>query len=272
MKLLHLDTSILGSNSVSRALSAEIVAREVALHPGLEVTYRDLVADKALHLSGAHLAAFQGGAADAVRWAPISPTVRGVYGRAVRGRHRGDRAAYVQLLDPQPVEGVDRPGDRGGEDVPPMARTACRQGMVTGKKLIIASARGGVYSAGQPGGGVRASGELPDQRAGLPGHARRHRGAGRRAWRAGRRSARRRSPRRGRRSPRWRRSAGPARRAGMTPSAKPTIKLAAILALLAGLAVTALLVLRYGAGDVWHGMAVVGVARVRRADRRACCC
>ena len=41
MKLLHLDSSILGSNSVSRALSADIVARERALHPGLEVIHRE---------------------------------------------------------------------------------------------------------------------------------------------------------------------------------------------------------------------------------------
>jgi FMN-dependent NADH-azoreductase len=45
MKLLHIDSSILGKNSVSRALSAAIVEREAALHAGLEVTYRDLAAD-----------------------------------------------------------------------------------------------------------------------------------------------------------------------------------------------------------------------------------
>jgi FMN-dependent NADH-azoreductase len=62
MKLLHLDSSILGSNSVSRGLSGEIVARQVALHPGIEVIYRDLAANPPLHLSAAHLAAWQGAA------------------------------------------------------------------------------------------------------------------------------------------------------------------------------------------------------------------
>ena len=45
MKLLHVDSSILGSHSVSRILSAEIVAHQRRLHPGIEIIYRDLAAD-----------------------------------------------------------------------------------------------------------------------------------------------------------------------------------------------------------------------------------
>src|SRR6185437_1797747 len=60
MKLLHVDSSILGSHSVSRQLSAEIVAAERLRHPGLEVVYRDLGVAPVGHLSGAHLAAAQG--------------------------------------------------------------------------------------------------------------------------------------------------------------------------------------------------------------------
>jgi FMN-dependent NADH-azoreductase len=59
MKLLHIDSSILGSGSVSRMLSAEIVAAQRRLHPGLEVTYRDLTAEPLSHLSPAHFAAWQ---------------------------------------------------------------------------------------------------------------------------------------------------------------------------------------------------------------------
>jgi FMN-dependent NADH-azoreductase len=61
MTILHIDSS-LGGYSVSRALSAEIVAKQQALHPGAKVIYRDLVVDAALHLSDRHLAIFQGGA------------------------------------------------------------------------------------------------------------------------------------------------------------------------------------------------------------------
>ena len=42
MKLLHVNSSIFGEGSVSRVLSGEVVAAQRALHPGIEVTYRDL--------------------------------------------------------------------------------------------------------------------------------------------------------------------------------------------------------------------------------------
>jgi FMN-dependent NADH-azoreductase len=60
MKLLHVDSSIFGEGSVSRVLSAEIVAAQRALHPGLEVTYRDLAADPLGHLTRMHFAALKG--------------------------------------------------------------------------------------------------------------------------------------------------------------------------------------------------------------------
>ena len=56
MNLLHLDSSILGDNSVSRSLSAATVARLRAATPDLHVTYRDLAASPVAHLSGAYLA------------------------------------------------------------------------------------------------------------------------------------------------------------------------------------------------------------------------
>ena len=57
MKLLHLDSSILGDNSASRALSAAIVARWRGDVAGLDVLHRDLAGEHALpHLDGASLA------------------------------------------------------------------------------------------------------------------------------------------------------------------------------------------------------------------------
>ena len=44
MKLLHIDSSILAANSVSRALTAQIVAKWQASHPGTSVDYLDLAA------------------------------------------------------------------------------------------------------------------------------------------------------------------------------------------------------------------------------------
>jgi FMN-dependent NADH-azoreductase len=56
MKLLHIDSSILGEQSASRELSAAIVRRELRAHPGIEVSYRDLASDALPHLSSVHLA------------------------------------------------------------------------------------------------------------------------------------------------------------------------------------------------------------------------
>ncbi len=56
MKLLHVDSSIQGERSASRAVTAEIVARWRAAVPGLEVSYLDLASESVPHLSGGSLA------------------------------------------------------------------------------------------------------------------------------------------------------------------------------------------------------------------------
>lgn len=56
MKLLHIDSSILGDNSASRELSAALAARWRAAVPDLQVTYRDLAAAPMPHLGGSSLA------------------------------------------------------------------------------------------------------------------------------------------------------------------------------------------------------------------------
>lgn len=65
MKLLHIDASILGGNSVSRQLSAAAVERLRQTNPGIEVTYRDITSTPLAHLTGAHLAAAQGATPEA---------------------------------------------------------------------------------------------------------------------------------------------------------------------------------------------------------------
>lgn len=57
MKLLHIDSSILGDNSVSRQLSREVVKAWQAAEPGVEVTYRDLASEGINHFSGITLGA-----------------------------------------------------------------------------------------------------------------------------------------------------------------------------------------------------------------------
>ena len=56
MKLLHTDSSALGAGSVTRELSAAIVARWAGSVPDLQVRYRDLDSDPLPHLNGDALA------------------------------------------------------------------------------------------------------------------------------------------------------------------------------------------------------------------------
>ena len=59
MTLLHVDSSILGAHSISRQLSAEIVAKLRQVTANLEIAYRHLAAEPLPHLSGSLFAALQ---------------------------------------------------------------------------------------------------------------------------------------------------------------------------------------------------------------------
>jgi FMN-dependent NADH-azoreductase len=65
MNILHIDSSILGANSITRPLSALAVERLVAANPGARVEYRDLGENPIPHLTGADFAA-RGQAVDPV--------------------------------------------------------------------------------------------------------------------------------------------------------------------------------------------------------------
>ena len=52
MKLLHIDSSVLGPHSVSRQVSAAIVDRLRKPTPALDISYRDLTSTPLAHLSG----------------------------------------------------------------------------------------------------------------------------------------------------------------------------------------------------------------------------
>ena len=149
MKLLHLDSSILGPHSVSRLLSAEIVARQVELHPGIEVQYRDLEADAALHLSAAHMAVFQG--------APFEDPALGA-DLAVGGAYIDELLACDILVIGAPMYNFTVPSQlKAWIDRVLIAGRTFRYdergapvGLATGKKAFIASARGGLYADGGP--------------------------------------------------------------------------------------------------------------------------
>jgi len=57
MNILHIDSSALGDNSISRQLTAEITRQLKEANPAAKVTYRDVAASAPAHLSGEILAA-----------------------------------------------------------------------------------------------------------------------------------------------------------------------------------------------------------------------
>ena len=147
MKLLHVDSSILAGNSVSRGLTATVVEQWKTRVPKLEVVYRDLVAEPLEHLSASLLAARAGSpedrtlaqqrdmeASDAALEEFLAADVVVVgapmYNFAIASQLKAwiDRLAVAGKTFRYSSEGVD--------------------GLAGGKKVIVVSSRGGIYSAG----------------------------------------------------------------------------------------------------------------------------
>jgi FMN-dependent NADH-azoreductase len=77
MKLLHIDSSILASNSVSRQLTTQIVAKWQASHPGTTVDYLDLAVGKTVI---------------------VASTRGGVYSTSEGGRAMEHQESYLQTV------------------------------------------------------------------------------------------------------------------------------------------------------------------------------
>ncbi|MEA2796080.1 MAG: FMN-dependent NADH-azoreductase [Bradyrhizobium sp.] len=147
MKLLHIDSSVLGPNSVSRQVSAAIVDRLRKDRPGLEIVYRDLATTPLAHLSGPHLAAAQGAAPDAALQGDLAA------GQAVLDEFL---AADIVVLG-APMYNFTIPSqlkawiDRilvAGKTFKYSERGA--EGLAGNKRVIVAISRGGFYGAGTP--------------------------------------------------------------------------------------------------------------------------
>lgn len=140
MKLLHVDSSILGAGSVSRELTAEITASEQKRDPHLELIYRDLAADPIDHLSGAHIAAREGAAPEAAGQAALDEFLAAdivVIGAPMY--NFGIPSQLKAWIDRLAVAGKTFHYTEKGP-----------QGLAGGKRVIVASSRGGVYSGESP--------------------------------------------------------------------------------------------------------------------------
>jgi FMN-dependent NADH-azoreductase len=136
MNVLHVDSSILGEASASRALSGEIV-RRLTSQADLQVTYLDLAAQPLPHYSAASLAPGGGaeGARDAALLAAFLHADVIVIGAPL----------YNFGLPSQLKAWIDRIVIKGKT-----FRYSAQgpQGLAGGKRVIVAITRGGVYAPG----------------------------------------------------------------------------------------------------------------------------
>ena len=139
MKLLHLDTSALGTNSVTRELTAAVVARWQDATPDLTVEYRDLDADPLPHLTGRTLAKADPAQAEADEATLQQFLAADV---VVIG------APFYNFSIPSTLKAwIDRVAVAG--------RTfryteAGPEGLAGGKRVIVVSGRGGLYGDASP--------------------------------------------------------------------------------------------------------------------------
>jgi FMN-dependent NADH-azoreductase len=148
MKLLHIDSSVLGPHSISRQVSAAIVRGLSEKTPQLEVIYRDLSAVPLTHLSGSHLAALQGATTpDATTQQELAA------GQAVLDEFLAadivvlGAPMYNFTIPSQLKAWIDRIVVAGktfkyGANGP--------EGLAGKKRVIVAISRGGFYGAGSP--------------------------------------------------------------------------------------------------------------------------
>jgi len=135
MKLLHIDASALGDNSVSRQLSAAVVARFRDQLDDLQVSYRDLDAQPIPHLRGSSLAQ-----ADAAEVADAAQVMQQFLDAdvVVIG------APMYNFSIPSTLKAwIDRVAVAGKTF---KYTESGAVGLAGGKRVIIASSRGGIYS------------------------------------------------------------------------------------------------------------------------------
>lgn len=148
MKILHIDTSILNELSVSRQLTAVIANRLTQITPGTETVRYDLSAEPIGHLSSAEFLAFQG----------VEPQDDAAKRAVARNaKFLGDFLAADVIIVGAPMYNFSLPSQlKAWLDRIAIAGKTFRytesgvEGLAAGKRVIIASTRGGLYGDGAP--------------------------------------------------------------------------------------------------------------------------
>ncbi len=147
MNLLHIDTAITGENSVTRQVTAAIVEAAHRANPALKVSYRDLDAEPVPHLDSSSVGKLRGGATAAAN----DPDV------ALNSALIEEFLAADIVVIGAPMYNFSVPSqlkawiDRVAVPGKTFSYTESGpQGLAAGKKVFVASARGGIYSSEGP--------------------------------------------------------------------------------------------------------------------------
>jgi len=150
MKLLQVDSSVLGANSVSRQLTAEIVADWRKLHPATTVEYLDLAVETPNHFSADALGIKVGLQAE--------PTAAQKHENAVSEKLVAQFLASDVIVVGAPLYNFTVPTQLKAwiDRLAQIGRTFKYTdkgpvGLATGKTVIVASTRGGMYSTSEGG-------------------------------------------------------------------------------------------------------------------------
>ncbi|MFD2262039.1 FMN-dependent NADH-azoreductase [Lacibacterium aquatile] len=145
MNILHVDSSPLGQNSVSRVVSAKIVAELQAAHQGAKVSPRDLAVTTPNHLTGEMLFA----AADQ----DLAPELKAEL--AFSDELIDEFLAADIIVVGAPMYNFSVPSQLKAwiDRIAKAGRTFRYtengpEGLAKGKRVIVASSRGGIYSEG----------------------------------------------------------------------------------------------------------------------------
>ena len=149
MQLLHIDSAITGEQSVSRQLTARTVAAWQASHPGITVQYLDLAAQAPAHLSADALGFRTGQAASTEAQRQENALSEALVSQFLAADVIVVGAPLYNFSIPSQLKAwIDRIAQTGRTfkytDKGPV-------GLAGGKTVIVASSRGGVYSASEGG-------------------------------------------------------------------------------------------------------------------------
>lgn len=149
MRILHIDSSITGANSVSRELTAAVVENLLQANPEAQVDYLDLAVNAPSHLSPVSIGFRTGQQASTEAERQENAISEALVSQFLAADVVVMGAPFYNFSIPSQLKAwFDRVAQAGRTF---QYTAAGPQGLAGGKKVIVASTRGGMYSTSEIG-------------------------------------------------------------------------------------------------------------------------